>query len=89
VFSQRLEMCVALRSPGLSRKAECGRLPPCVSPSAQLKRRIFLTGGSGQTGRQLGLLFPQLGKLLYPERSVLDLEKTETLRRAIRAFAPI
>lgn len=50
--------------------------------------KILLTGAAGQLGRELKRSLACLGELLACDRRQLDLAQTESLREAVRAFAP-
>lgn len=50
--------------------------------------RIFMTGVSGQLGRELYTLFNGFGTIWAPTRRNLSLADTSTLKNAVREFAP-
>jgi dTDP-4-dehydrorhamnose reductase len=52
------------------------------------RRRILLTGGSGQIGWELRRALAPLGEVVAPGRGELDLCRPETLREAVRHLAP-
>jgi dTDP-4-dehydrorhamnose reductase len=53
-----------------------------------MKPRILLIGKTGQIGRELQPLLPQLGELSAPDREQLDLLEPAGIRRAIREVRP-
>jgi dTDP-4-dehydrorhamnose reductase len=53
-----------------------------------MKLRILLIGKTGQIGRELQLLLPQLGEVSTPDREQLDLLEPPDIRRAIRDLRP-
>ena len=53
-----------------------------------MKPVILLTGKSGQVGGQLLRFLPQLGEVVAPDRSQLDLSQPDDIRRVIRKVRP-
>jgi dTDP-4-dehydrorhamnose reductase len=53
-----------------------------------MKRRILLTGKTGQVGSELMRLLPRLGEVIAPDRLELDLFKASDIRRAVRGIRP-
>jgi len=53
-----------------------------------MKLKILLTGKTGQVGRELDRLLPQLGEVVALDRQQLDLSRPEELRRVIREVHP-
>ena len=53
-----------------------------------MKRRILLTGRTGQVGSELLLLMPELGEVVAPGRRELDLLNPQSIRRAVREIRP-
>jgi dTDP-4-dehydrorhamnose reductase len=53
-----------------------------------MKRRILLTGRSGQIGSELLHLLPEIGEVVAPDRHELDLLDANNIRRAIREVRP-
>jgi dTDP-4-dehydrorhamnose reductase len=53
-----------------------------------MKRRILLTGRTGQVGSELVRLLPGLGEVIAPGRLELDLFNTSEIRRAVREIRP-
>jgi dTDP-4-dehydrorhamnose reductase len=49
---------------------------------------ILLTGASGQVGGELLKLLPQLGEVIAPPRSTMDLANPASVRETIRAVKP-
>jgi dTDP-4-dehydrorhamnose reductase len=54
----------------------------------QSKRRILLTGKTGQVGRELALLLARMGELTALDRHQLDLTHPDDIRAAIRKSCP-
>jgi len=53
-----------------------------------MKRKILLTGKTGQVGSELFRLLPRLGEVVAPARHELDLLDTNSIRRAVREIRP-
>ncbi|HWZ77582.1 MAG TPA: dTDP-4-dehydrorhamnose reductase [Candidatus Sulfotelmatobacter sp.] len=53
-----------------------------------MKRRILLTGKTGQVGSELLRLLPRLGEVVAPDRLELDLLNANDIRRAVREIRP-
>jgi dTDP-4-dehydrorhamnose reductase len=53
-----------------------------------MKRRILLTGKTGQVGSELQLLLPELSDMAAPGRHELDLLNPQSIQRAVREFRP-
>ena len=53
-----------------------------------MKRRILLTGKTGQVGSELLRLFPELGEVVAPNLYALDLLNPDTIRRSVREARP-
>jgi dTDP-4-dehydrorhamnose reductase len=53
-----------------------------------MKPTILLTGKSGQLGSELSRLLPELGEVIAPERSELDLREPEKIRAIMRSAKP-
>jgi dTDP-4-dehydrorhamnose reductase len=51
-------------------------------------QRILVTGGSGQVGEALQRTLAALGEVVAPSRGDLNLEDTESIRRAMREVLP-
>ena len=49
-----------------------------------MKLKILLTGKTGQVGRELDRLLPQLGEVVALDRQQLDLARPAEIRRIIR-----
>ena len=49
---------------------------------------ILLTGATGQVGGELLKLLPQLGEVVAPPRSTMDLADIASIRNTIRAIKP-
>ena len=49
---------------------------------------ILLTGSTGQVGSELLNLLPELGEVIAPTRSTMDLANPQTIRETIRAIKP-
>jgi dTDP-4-dehydrorhamnose reductase len=54
----------------------------------QLTPKILLTGRNGQVGSELLALLPNLGDVIAPGRSELNLLDTDNIRRVVRDVAP-
>ena len=52
------------------------------------KPTILLTGATGQVGSELLKLLPELGEVIAPPRSTLDLANPQSIRDTIRAIKP-
>ena len=50
--------------------------------------RILLTGGTGQLGWELRHALPPVGEVVAPPRGLLDLERPDSIRTAIRQVRP-
>jgi dTDP-4-dehydrorhamnose reductase len=53
-----------------------------------MKLKILLTGKTGQVGRELDRLLPQLGEVVALDRQQLDLARPAEIRRIIREVQP-
>jgi hypothetical protein len=53
-----------------------------------MKRRILLTGKTGQVGSELLRLLPRLDEVVAPDRLELDLLNANDIRRAVREIRP-
>jgi len=53
-----------------------------------MRRKILLTGKSGQVGFELARLLPVLGEVVAPDRREMDLQSPESTRRMIRDVRP-
>src|ERR1700733_6748068 len=49
---------------------------------------LLLTGSTGQVGSELLNLLPELGEVIAPTRSTMDLANPQTIRETIRAIKP-
>jgi len=52
------------------------------------KPTILLTGSTGQVGGELLKLLPELGEVIAPSRSTLDLANPQSIRNTIRTIKP-
>src|SRR5580698_8802854 len=52
------------------------------------KPTILLTGSTGQVGGELLKLLPELGEVIAPSRSTLDLANPRSIRDTIRTIKP-
>lgn len=52
------------------------------------KPTILLTGSTGQVGGELLKLLPELGEVIAPTRSTMDLANPQSIRETIRAIQP-
>jgi dTDP-4-dehydrorhamnose reductase len=53
-----------------------------------MRRKILLTGKSGQIGIELARLLPALGEVFAPDRREMDLQSPDSTRRMIRDVRP-
>jgi len=53
-----------------------------------MKRKILLTGRTGQIGSELLRLLPEVGEVVAPNRQELDLLNPDSIRRAAREIRP-
>ncbi|HEY1469863.1 MAG TPA: dTDP-4-dehydrorhamnose reductase [Candidatus Acidoferrum sp.] len=53
-----------------------------------MKRKILLTGRTGQIGSELLRLLPEIGEVVAPDRQELDLLNPDSIRRAAREIRP-
>jgi|ERR1700722_3396284 len=53
-----------------------------------MRRKILLTGKSGQVGFELAKLLPALGAVIAPDRREMDLQSPDSTRRMIRDVRP-
>jgi dTDP-4-dehydrorhamnose reductase len=53
-----------------------------------MKRKILLTGRTGQIGSELLRLLPEIGEVVAPDRQELDLLNPDSIRRAVREIRP-
>ena len=53
-----------------------------------MKRKILLTGRTGQVGSELLRLLPEIGEVVAPDRQELDLLNPDSIRRAVREIRP-
>jgi dTDP-4-dehydrorhamnose reductase len=53
-----------------------------------MRRKILLTGKSGQVGFELAKLLPALGEVVAPDRREMDLQSPDSTRRMIRDVRP-
>lgn len=53
-----------------------------------MRRKILLTGKSGQVGFELAKILPALGEVIAPDRREMDLQSSDSTRRMIRDVRP-
>jgi dTDP-4-dehydrorhamnose reductase len=56
--------------------------------NSPIQAPILLTGATGQVGGELLALLPELGEVIAPPRSTMDLANPQSIRETIRAVKP-